>query len=234
MASPVAGPASAAVLPPLPPPPPPSPPPSLRLLPLLMLLRLLLVLRLLLLLLLLLLLCRYSLLRALKKTQNEKQSVVTGCAPRCIPHREAAAAQQQQRHSSSSSSNSSSSSSGGGGGDVLHIKPFILPVDIHHTQCPFRFFLLEIQALWSQNHDTGILHTTVVSRVDYGMTCRRSTGTAYKCKQSRFIGREINQRDKETTEKIRKKRNTIKIRGVVPPRRCSRQNKTAVRTRKQT
>ena len=54
---------------------------------------------LLLLLLLLLLLCRYSLLRAFHKTQNEKQSVETGCAPRCIAGREAAAAQQQ--HSSS-------------------------------------------------------------------------------------------------------------------------------------
>ena len=59
-----------------------------------------------LLLLLLLLLCRYSLLRAFQKTQNEKQSVVTDCAPRCIAGREAAAAQQQH----------SSSSSGGGGG----------------------------------------------------------------------------------------------------------------------
>ena len=39
-----------------------------------------------------LLLCRYSLLRALQKTQNDKQSVVTGCAPRCIAGREAAAA----------------------------------------------------------------------------------------------------------------------------------------------
>ena len=27
---------------------------------------------------------------------------------------------------------------------VLHIKPFFLPVDIQHTQCPCRFFLLEI------------------------------------------------------------------------------------------
>ena len=59
------------------------------------------------LLLLLLLLCRYSLLRAFQKTQNKKQSVVTGCAPRCIAGREAAAAQQQH---------SSSSSCGGGGG----------------------------------------------------------------------------------------------------------------------
>ena len=63
------------LLPLLPPPPPPS------------------------LLLLLLLLCRYSLLRAFQKTQNENQSVETGCAPRCIAGREAAAAQQQ--HSSS-------------------------------------------------------------------------------------------------------------------------------------
>ena len=50
-----------------------------------------------LLLLLLLLLCRYSLLRAFQKTQHEKQSVVTGCAPRCIAGREAAAAAQQQQ-----------------------------------------------------------------------------------------------------------------------------------------
>ena len=32
-----------------------------------------------------------------KKTQNEKQSVVTGCAPGCIAGREAAAARQQQQ-----------------------------------------------------------------------------------------------------------------------------------------
>ena len=72
LASPVAGPAAAAV------------PPSLSLL---------------LLLLLLLLLWRYSLLRVSQKTQNEKQSVETDCAPRCIAGHEAAAAQQQ--HSSS-------------------------------------------------------------------------------------------------------------------------------------
>ena len=90
LASPVAGPAAAAAAAAA----AAVPPPSL----------------LLLLLLLQLLLCRCSLLRAFKKTKNEKQSVVTGCAPRCIADREAAAAQQQQQHSSSSSS------SGGGGG----------------------------------------------------------------------------------------------------------------------
>ena len=26
---------------------------------------------------------------------------------------------------------------------VLHVKPFFLPVDIQHTHCPCRFFLLE-------------------------------------------------------------------------------------------
>ena len=67
-----------------------------------------LLLDLLLLLLLLLLLCRYSLLRVFQKTQNEKQSVVTGCAPRCIASREAAAAQQQ--HSSSTAAAASSPS----------------------------------------------------------------------------------------------------------------------------
>ena len=71
LASPVAEPTTAAV--------PPRPPPLLLLLLLLMLL---------------LLLCRYSLLRAFLKTQNEKQqSVVTVCAPRCIAGREAAAGQ---------------------------------------------------------------------------------------------------------------------------------------------
>ena len=64
---------------------------------------------------LLLLLCRYSLLRAFQKTQNQKQSVVTGCAPRCIGGREAAAAQQQQQQQHS---RSSSGGGGGGGGGV--------------------------------------------------------------------------------------------------------------------
>ena len=37
------------------------------------------------------------------------------------------------------------------------IKPFFLPVDIEHTQCPCRLLPgREIQALWSQNHDTEI------------------------------------------------------------------------------
>ena len=53
---------------------------------------------------LLLLLCRYSLLRAFQKTQNEKQSVVPGCAPRRIADREAATAPQPHRSRSSSSS----------------------------------------------------------------------------------------------------------------------------------
>ena len=37
----------------------------------------------------------------------------------------------------------------------------------------------EIQALWSQNHDTEILHTNVVSRVGNGMTCRRTGYDTY-------------------------------------------------------
>ena len=36
---------------------------------------------------------------------------------------------------------------------VLHIKPFFLPVDIQHNQCPCRFFnTREIQVLWSHNY----------------------------------------------------------------------------------
>ena len=84
---------------------------------------------------------------------------------------------------------------------VLHIEPFFLLVDIQHTQCPCQFFLLEKYKL----------HTNAVSRVDNGMTCRRTgydrygirmlaiqmgqRNTAYKWRQSRS--------DKETTEKIR-------------------------------
>ena len=51
---------------------------------------------------------------------------------------------------------------------VLYIKPFFPPVDIQHNQCPCRFFPLlirDIQALWSQNHDTEILHCDAVNRV---------------------------------------------------------------------
>ena len=39
---------------------------------------------------------------------------------------------------------------------------------------PSSVLLLEIQALWSQNHDTEILHCNAVSRVDNAMTCHRT------------------------------------------------------------
>ena len=42
---------------------------------------------------------------------------------------------------------------------VLFTLMFFLPVDIQHTQCPCRVFLLEkyfVQALWSQKHDRYI------------------------------------------------------------------------------
>ena len=50
---------------------------------------------------------------------------------------------------------------------VLHIKPFLLPVDMQHTQCPCRFFLLwiEIQALWSQNHNSP--QGNILNLLDY-------------------------------------------------------------------
>ena len=57
---------------------------------------------------------------------------------------------------------------------LVHIKPFFLPVDTQHTQCPCRFFLLETEALWSQNHDTEILLCNAASRVDYAMTWHRA------------------------------------------------------------
>ena len=49
---------------------------------------------------------------------------------------------------------------------VLHIKPLFLLVDIEHTQCPRRLFLLEGFKHWSQDHDPEILHCNAVSRVD--------------------------------------------------------------------
>ena len=47
--------------------------------------------------------------------------------------------------------------------DVLHIKPFFLPVDIQHNQCPCRLFnpRAEIQVMWSQNYATEILQQLV-------------------------------------------------------------------------
>ena len=41
-------------------------------------------------------------------------------------------------------------------------------------KCPCRFFLLEVQALWSQNHNTEILHCYAVSGVDNAMNCHRT------------------------------------------------------------
>ena len=37
---------------------------------------------------------------------------------------------------------------------VVHIKPFFLPVDIQHTQCPCRFFLLEWYKLCGHKKNT--------------------------------------------------------------------------------
>ena len=68
----------------------------------------------------------------------------------------------------------------------------------------------EIQALWSQNHDTEILHTNVVSRVGNGMTCRRTGYDRYGILMLRGITpdalTEKNVRDKETTEKIKQEK----------------------------
>ena len=72
---------------------------------------------------------------------------------------------------------------------VLHIKPFFLPVNIRHTQCPCRFFLLEIQALWWKKHDrdTTSIDCNAVVRIDNAMTERRANETAV-CRRS-SIGR---------------------------------------------
>ena len=64
---------------------------------------------------------------------------------------------------------------------VLHIKPVFLPVDIQHTQCPCRFFLLQRykQALWSQSHDTEILHSNAVT-MQWPAIVLDTTGRTYK------------------------------------------------------
>ena len=52
---------------------------------------------------------------------------------------------------------------------------FYIPVDIQHNQCLCRLFNpREIQALWSQNYATEILHCNAVSRVDNAMSCSRA------------------------------------------------------------
>ena len=58
-------------------------------------------------------------------------------------------------------------------------QPVFLPVDIQHNQCPCRFFLLliEIQALWSQNHDTRDTTNNATSRVDNAMTDKNEKET---------------------------------------------------------
>ena len=55
----------------------------------------------------------------------------------------------------------------------FHIKPLFVPVDIQHTQCPCRFFLLERYKLCGHKTTTEILHCTTVRRVDNAMTCHR-------------------------------------------------------------
>ena len=64
---------------------------------------------------------------------------------------------------------------------VLHIKPFFLLVDIQHSQCPRWFFVLEIQALWSQNYDTSSNGKTAVvsSAMPSLVVCWDMTGTTY-------------------------------------------------------
>ena len=58
---------------------------------------------------------------------------------------------------------------------ILALKPLFLPVDVQHNQCSCRFFNpREIQALWSQNYATEILHIDAwcaVSRVDSAALC---------------------------------------------------------------
>ena len=44
----------------------------------------------------------------------------------------------------------------------VHIKPFFLPVDIHHTQCPCRSFLLELHTLASWRR--GVVMVTARTR----------------------------------------------------------------------
>ena len=66
---------------------------------------------------------------------------------------------------------------------VLHIKPFFLPVDIHHPAHPVSvpFFLLERYKLCGHKITTSdMLHCIDVSRVVNAMTCHRTGYDGYE------------------------------------------------------
>ena len=64
---------------------------------------------------------------------------------------------------------------------ALRIKLLFVLVDIQHSQCPRWFFVLEIQALWSQNYDTSSNGKTAVvsSAMPSLVVCWDMTGTTY-------------------------------------------------------
>ena len=82
---------------------------------------------------------------------------------------------------------------------VLHIKRFLLPVDIQHYQCPCRVFNpREMQALWSQNHAKYILSCCAVRRVDNALPCVLDTTVTTKQSEAKDQGKEeANRRTKK-------------------------------------
>ena len=60
---------------------------------------------------------------------------------------------------------------------VFHLKPFVLPIDIQHNQCPcpiLQSYNREMQVPWRQTYAAEIPHCFAVSRVDNAMPCHRT------------------------------------------------------------
>ena len=89
---------------------------------------------------------------------------------------------------------------------VFYIKPFFLPVDIQHNQCPSRFCnFREVQVVWSQNYAMEILHCYPASRVDNPMPCYH---TGYDMDDIHILWKRENERNIEKTNKNTTKKKT--------------------------
>ena len=101
---------------------------------------------------------------------------------------------------------------------VLQFKPIFLPVDIQHRRCPCRFFkTTEIQALWTQNYGTDILHLlcSKQSRFCDGMPSywiRQARHTHYmKGRKQKKTKKQSKEKTPETKRNKKLKRNNNSI-----------------------
>jgi len=90
---------------------------------------------------------------------------------------------------------------------VVHIKPFFVPVDIRHNQCPCRFFNpREIQALWSLNYATQILHCYVWSKHSSSRQCNAMSSYWVWQHDIHILRKRENERGQRKTETKKKKK----------------------------